>query len=715
MLQTQNQLSTHILSKPRSEEFARFFLNILREANQYHQEDNACPVFVVVTSNRCLAMFSSYLRILCETTQDPDAASPSPWKSCNPDELQILIATFRSCVITSSAAWSMAYDMTQHYLETGTFPHLFVVDELPLHGRALTGFLYGLEKRLLHAETLYMEKFGAAAKSRAPIQEVFLDKLHISVVHQLAGASVLLPRYQRILTRDNPLSTELPLQTWRDYSIAYTQYASICGAHLIGRSFGFPVPEVRDHPIEATANSMFTKVCTRLQGIKQETWLYFYPSADHPQVICAVCCQPDHNKGSQTMCVPYIILNHISWDSLLSLHNRLAQEAQTSGKRKLAAFLSRLEPVLEDTANSEPSLLTAWIVQTTDLVLSTWLLKRFLRDVKGVSQDELAEAWLDSVDLEPLICNFRIWGPTDQVRADILSALQELWTWEPTGTLEEYLAVYTTNGQPISATWMGANQPAGDTELDENSPLVQCVEDTLSKISLEAERNAYTLYGSGLSFSDEAMSNWGDIHSMSTLLEKLHTQAETYIAVRGPLNLYETTAILLQAMDLGLLGMSTVFVRQQATKSQSCWRSCTDWNSYNSSPGEVYTWLRAGEAALFLLPIRYRNLLPVLDEIQEKRKEDLEGAAFDLNRFVDSLDSGDSQKPIRIANDLFVPVNQLKRSLCIAYELFVLGGQKFKEWECGLHDRRLPAKIQIEVNESDRRLRMYFLSTYRNP
>ena len=405
---SQNQLSVQILSKPCSEEFAHFFLNILQQADQYRLEDQACPVYIVIVSNRGLALFFSYFRTLLDSAQNPDADRPAPWKSCTTEELQNLAAVFRDCVITSSAAWSMAYDIAQTYLESGTFPHLFVVDELPLHGRALTGFLYGLEKRLMHAEALYVEKFGAAAKSRAPIQEVFLDKLHISVVHQLAGASVLLPQYQRILTRDNPPSTELPLQTWRDYSIAYTQYASICGAHLTGRSFGFPVPEVRNHPIEATANSMFTKVCTRLQGIKQETWLYFYPSADHPQVICAVCCQPDHNKGNQTMCVPYIILNHISWDSLLGLHNQLAQEAQASGKRKLAAFLSRLEPVLEDTANSKPSLLTAWIGQTTDLVLSTWLLKRFLRDVKGVSQDELEEAWPDSVDLEPLICNFRI-------------------------------------------------------------------------------------------------------------------------------------------------------------------------------------------------------------------------------------------------------------------------------------------------------------------
>ena len=220
---SQNQLSTHILSKPRSEEFSRFFLNILREANQYRQENSACPIFVVIASNRCLTMFFSYLRMLCDAAQNPDAARPASWKTCSHSELQSLIDTFRSCVITNSAAWSMAYDMVQHYLETGAFPHLIVVDELPLHGRALNGFLYGLEKRLLHAETLYTEKIRTAAQSCPPIQEVFLSKLHISIVHQIAGASVPLSRYQRILNRDNPPSTELSLQAWRDYSISYTQ------------------------------------------------------------------------------------------------------------------------------------------------------------------------------------------------------------------------------------------------------------------------------------------------------------------------------------------------------------------------------------------------------------------------------------------------------------------------------------------------------------
>lgn len=702
MPQNQKQLPDQMLSKAISDEFARFFLNVLRQADQSRREDAACPAYIVVVSNRGLVMFFSYLNILRQCAQDPSTDRPAPWKSCTSEELQNLTDVFHDCVITGTATWAMAHDMAKHYLETSAFPQLIFVDELPLHGRALNGFLYGLEKRLLHAEALYAEKGGTVAQSRAPIQNAFLGKLHISVVHQLAGSSVLLPRYQRILNRDNPHSTELPLQTWRNYSIAYTQYASIYSAICTGRTFGFSIQETKDHAAETPGSSTFTRVCTQLQNINQEAWLYFYPDAAHPQIICAVRCQHGHGEDGQALYVPHMILDHISWESLLELHNRLVQEARAGGKHKLATLLRRLDTVLAD---NKASLLVPWISQTTDLVLSTWLLKQFLQDVKGLSTEELAAAYRDRIDLGPLACNFRAFGPADQTQADILSALQELWTWEPSGALGEYLAAYAANGRPISVSWMDAAHPAGDADLTENSPMVQCVEDSLSKISLEAERNAYTLYGSGLSFSDAAMSNWGDMHSMSTLLEKLHAQAETYPAVRGHLNLYETAAILIQTMDLGLLGMNTAFGRQP----------CVDRMRYEDGPRELYTWIRAGESALFLLPLRHRNLLTVLDEVQEKRKEDLDGAAFDLARFVDSLASGNSAEQIPIAHDLSVPADQLKRSLCSTYELFVLGGQKFKEWECYLHDRRLPAKMQNEVGEADRGLRMYFLSAYRNP
>lgn len=703
MPQELNALAERVLSKSISDAFCGFFTNVLRRALQYRRADMTCPVFIAVITRRCFVLFFSYYNMLRQCAKDASADCPAPWKGCDPRELQELIKIFDDCVITDNAAWSMAYDMGRHYRDSGIFPHLIVVDELLFHGRALNGFLYGLEKRLVHAEYLYAEKSGTATLPRKPVQSEFLDKLHICVANRNIGSSVLLPRYQKILTRDSP-NSELPIETWRNHSIAYAQYVSICGINNVGFTLGFSIPAKQDRTSAFRGDSLFTRVCTHLQNIEQDTWLYFYPNAAQPRIICTVRRKQSQAEAPQSLYVPYIILDHISWEQLLELHHQLLQEAQASGKGKIAAFLGRLDAVLSDKENSETSLLVPWLTQTTDLVLTTWLMKRFLREEKGASQEEIATLWKDGIGWGQLRGSFRAYAAAGQASDDTLAALQELWSWEPARELEEYLAVYAANAQPISVSWMDLHPVVGNSEANEDSPIVQCVEDTIAKVSLEAERNAYTLYGSGLSFSDEALSNWGDNHSIDTLLEKLRTQTKFYASVPARVNVYEAVAIITQAMDLGLLGMNTILDRQP----------CLDLVRYETRPCELYTRQRAGEAALFLLPIRYRNLLPVLSEIQEKRGEDLDGAIFDLNRFIDSMAPVDLGQPIQITDDIRIPADQLKRSLCSAYEILVLGGQKFKEWQCNLHDRRLPAETQEQVGEINRRLRAHFLWAYRN-
>lgn len=689
-----------ILSANIFEGFGGLFTNVLNKALQCCKESNTDPVYVVVITRRCYVLFFSYYTMLCECVQNPDAARPAFWKQYSAEELKDLEDVFKSCVITDNAAWSMAYDIAFDYQKNGSFPRLIVVDELLFHGRALNGFLYGLEKRLLHAESLYLEKFQEPTSPRRSIQEKLLEKLAIYVGNWNANASVLLPRYQKILIQNCPGSA-LPIETWRNYSIAYAQYVSICNINNVGFSLGISIPTQQDSPVLSNVKSSFTMVSTQLQNIKQNTWLFLFPTAAQPQIICSVRCKQSQTKEKKNLYVPYMIMDHISWKQLTELHRQLLQEAHAAGKEKVAAFLGRLDPVLSDPKNSNKNLLVPWLTQTTDLVLTSWLMKRFLREVKGISQDAISTVWKKSIGWDQLVGSFRSYGVAVQELHKIREALNELWDWEPARLLEEYLAVYVSNAHPISVDWMDLSPVGGNFAATEESPLVQCIEDTISKISLEAERNAYTLYGSGLSFSDEALTNWGDNHSIDTLLEKLQWQTRFYPALSNGINIYEVLAIIIQSMDLGLLGMNTILDRHPYANRRHC-----SW--------ELYTRQRAGEAGLFLLPIRYRNLLPVLAEIQEKRNEDLEGATFDLVRFIDNLVSGDFTKSVRIANELCMSADQLKRSLFSAYEMLVLGGQKFKEWQCDLHDRRLPDTIQDVANETDRGLKMHFLSTYWN-
>src|SRR5699024_7971099 len=117
-----------------------------------------------------------------------------------------------------------------------------------------------------------------------------------------------------------------------------------------------------------------------------------------------------------------------------------------------------------------------------------------------------------AIDWNQLCGNFRSFDEEKQTYNETLDALKELWSWDPVRPLKEYLDIYAHKSKALSVDWMELIPPVTQIELGENSPLVQCIEDTISMIGLEAEQNAYTLYGSGLSFSDEALTNWGDNH-----------------------------------------------------------------------------------------------------------------------------------------------------------------------------------------------------------
>lgn len=701
--QTPSVLAERILSQEISDSFGEFFTDILSKCIELQHAQNTCPVFIAVITRRCFVLFFAYYEMLCWYIKNPNAKRPSFWESYKLEELKQFSEAFINCVISDNAAWAMAYDMVKQYAETGIFPKLIVVDELLFHGRALNGFLYGFEKRLLHAKSLVKKYFIPEISDKEWIQNVFLKNLIIRVANRNIGSSVLLSRYQENLIRNNP-NTDLDIESWRNRSIAYAQYVSVCGINNSGFTPGIAMPVHQDPNFTSHSDSIFTRVHTQLQGIDQDTWLYFYPSVRQPQMICTVRCKQSQTDEKKNLYVPFLILDHILPEQLFKLHCQLLEQARSDGMLKVASLLERMDNVFWTEENSQRKLLVPWFAQTTDLILTIWLMKRFLREVKGASQEQIAEIWKDAVAWEPLIGNFRSYNINDPIRKETLAALQELWNWEPAQPLETYFGIYTANARPLTVDWMDLHPTDGSIPLGENSSLVQCLEDTISKMGFEAERNAYTLYGSGLSFSDEALSSWGDNHSLDTLLEKLHRQTQSYVSVLKQVNIYQVLAVITQAMDLGVLGMNTIFDKQP----------CADRMRYEENPYEIYSRQRAGEASLFLMPIRYQNLLAVLSEIQSRRKGDLEGAAFDLNHFVDGLVAENAAQCIPITNDITVPADQLKRSLYSAYEMFVQGGQKIREWQCSLQDRRIPLDQQEKIGEINRSIKTRFLWAYRN-
>ena len=294
--QTQIAFDGHVLSNDISETFLNFVADVLNSALYFHNTDKTRSVLIAVITRRCYVMFFACYELLLECINQPTDKWPLPWQKYSIDTLKEFINIFRECVITDNAAWAMAYDIVRQYREKHSskssgigevFPLIITVDELLFHGRALNGFLYGFEKRLLNADSLLTQNSGTQLSIEDSIQNAFLRSLIIRVANRNVGSSVLLPRYQKNLIDNNP-GTDLDIMTWRNYSIAYAQYVSVCGINNTGFTLGFVIPTQHDRQVSSNDNSSFTRIQTRLQGIEQDTWLYFYPSVSQPTMICTV-------------------------------------------------------------------------------------------------------------------------------------------------------------------------------------------------------------------------------------------------------------------------------------------------------------------------------------------------------------------------------------------------------------------------------------------
>ena len=722
---SETYLIKRVLYNDVCEDLCYFFTDVLELARQYRLKDITLPVYIAVITRRCYVLFFAYYKLLCSQAENPDCSRPKAWSNCDQDTLNEYKLIFEDCVITDNAAWAMAYEIASDYLESlkenieGRFPRLIVTDELLFHGRSLNSFLFGFEERLRQGKSLYREEAGDSFSGNSNLLDAFLNKLDIFVANWNSGSSVLLPRYQKKLLQSGRDGT-LPIEKWRERSLAYAQYVSVCGVNNVGFTISFAVPAeseiiTENAPSELIQDNLsFTKVCTSLQNIKQDTYLYFYPSVEQPRIVCSVRHKQSLTELRKDMYVPYIIVDNIPWEQIVELHNEIVRDAKRCGKSEAASLLELFDPVdlskvtSYGTKSQEEirSLVVPWLTQTVDLVLTSWLMKRFLRQVKGMDEEEILVFGYNYIEWGQLIGNFRSYDRGKLSREKIDSALKELWTWNPDRSLKDYLKIYAHNANPFYDYRMGLKSSSfSSSDLNEDAQLVMCLEDSIAHLALEAERNAYALYGSGIPFPDEAKAKWGGNHSIAAVLDVFLSYSTNYPSLDvDNSNLYEVIAILVQAMDLGLIDMNTVYGYQ----SDSGYRG-SDLCSW-----KVYTHLRAGEAALFILPIRFRNLITVLGQIYDIRRSDFPGVRFDIDSFINKLSNNDDSRDIQISDSIKMTAGQLKLSLFDAYKMLVRGGQKFSKWMCELSDRRLSEEEQKNKVKLNRRLFNTFCTSYLN-
>lgn len=584
--------------------------------------------------------------------------------------------------VTDTALRSMLGKLVERYEDTKSFPKLVVLDELLIHGRGLNNFLFHMEQGLAQGYRARLAQKDADdmvqdAASRE-IQSEFVKSLNIMVYAENQSERLLLKRYESRMT-----STVLCSKPqWRSISLRFGQMVSVGLYSNVGFSWSIKYAKIPWRDDEIKNAGFFRAITTHVQSLEQKTYVWFYPSEESP--VLASTIRFKRNAKKELICVPYIMSGVLRWENIYQIHEKLLRLTERQNKKAVTQFLTQNDRYATK-ANAYQY--QRWYTETNDLILSCFLMKKFAREI-GETADwkDYQKKFFDdteSIRYNQLLPNFRLhYEETEDDIAD--AALREIW--EMDADLEELFHDLTQEAEPFSAGELLPERTdlriSANTDLQVDDTIAFAVEDVVAMLGIEAEKSAYFHYAANVIFSDQELINWGRNYSLGIVLQKFQEQLAIYedSLIERP-NLYQFIAILTQAMDLGLLGMSP---SMDALKDQE--------------PNQeiVYTRERAGEAALFILPIRYRYFLKNLDDIDQQYGKMNYLRDWEIEKLVDSLKEKDELAPDSWQVRPHRSGSVMKRQLEWFMELIHSSGQTFHEWNIKLNDTSENFKYSLE-------------------
>ena len=682
-----------ILGKEYYEELLVFFVKLLFACNDL--TNNNMDYIITVITRRCHVLFEIFFGILRAAVEDGnvlnwnmlelDEASLQKYE-LNITELHNIDFSKWKCIyqthlVTDTSLITMGRDFAKYYKEKGAFPKIYIVDELMIHGRALNGVLYYLEEEI---KKQYVAAFSIEQKPEEIMQlgQAFQDGVEIRICTAAQNRILLLPRYLKKLT----VLKYCDALEWHERSMLYAQLvAKACVSNtayswaIYRKGMDMVLNQVSDR-------GEFRGFQTIINEIRENCYIAIYPDAKHPKAICTVRTKisegADGNGKSVQMYVPYTVFDHLNLDRIWALHQRILIDVENVDD--LRAFLNRYDNRIEENIKNGETVYYRWLCETNELMINALLMIRFL----GLYQEERNGL---EVDWELLIRNylpFMVENETekyDKVRL----ALEKVKCWAermPDDTLERYLDVLTAG---IPDIWDG-DRILGHTDnlirlaqKEEWIPIIYGVQDAIAEVGYEAERNAYDLASSQTTFSERTLSSWGDNHSISTLLIKCKEHLRPYLHfLNADVDLYQVMSVIIHAMDYGLIGMNPIYTRHPTH----------DNRSYVQQKKEVYAGQRAGEGSLFILPLRYRQYIPLLENVRKQHGNNYRDAELDIywSLWSEAKISGkydaDNSESLDILSD----------ELAWFYQMVSQCGQRFSDWRfnCVSDNGGMPAYKQ---------------------
>lgn len=692
-------LGQYILGKEEYEGLMKFFVSLFELAQKLR--DSSSDFYITFITKRCYVLFVLFLDSMRKYSKD---TTERPKYLPDNFDFTLFEALLNNYFVTDTALTNMSQDFAHYYRQNNRFPVIVVADELMIHGRAVNRLLHNFEKDII---THYVQEETSIEQIRQ-LKEKFSDAVVIRLYACNSSTILLLPQYKRHLSH----CKECDAKDWRRLSMCFAQFIAMSTKNNVAFSWSFCSSQKKSLIMDKQEQMVgdFRLLRTSIQNVQEYNYIWLYPNEQMPKAVCTVRSKvsaayiksnKEESATQKQLFVPFIIFDHLQFHNIWRLHNVLISDIENAGFFALSVFLKRHDAYIEQHMDIARSMYYRWISETNELILNALLMKKFWNEVPEQVRN------VEDIDYDFLTRNY-VSFQVGKNREEICKALKDIWNWENGASdtqLEQYLNMLLEEAKPFIKN--GNRFGNASLRVDWSHPISQKyvtygVENSIAEIGYEAERHAYEHYTGTSAFSDETLSKWGDTHSLETLLEKCGQKLVPYLKeMNAYTDLYQIMAVIVHAMDYGLLGMNPVQSRHP----------CEDNLMFLQQKSELYTEQHAGEAALFIEPTRYRNFIPVLKQIMDWREDDYGNAKLDIYWFVKRLKKEKmQQQPLCETGE---PYSILAENLFWFYQMVFWSGQRLSGWSFALREWKNDLQEQRKSFLKDLELQEEYLDIYK--
>lgn len=689
----QKKLAQQILGVDMFDQLSKFFKDIFNECLEH--ESNNKKFFCVFFTRRC----HDIMEIMTEIF----AANFSVSVLDNTFNYKYKSILENYCV-TDEAVLNMSNDFAQYYVKNHELPKLIIVDEILIHGRALNRFLYTLENNIWeYIKRNHKVDFDELNQdiSLKTIRDKLVKSIKIKIFSSSSDTLLLFPRYNK---QYNVLcQPSYAKEGWRCCALKFAKLVSSSIVNNVTYSWSFRWEEENnylDHLLGSQCDE-FHCLQTYRQNVKENNYIFLYPNASSPKAVGTIRIKlsgVEYNQKHLAMCVPFFIFDHLNMDNICNLHNQILKD--TESYDELNRFLKYYDDMAVKNSFYYDSVYYRWLCETNNLILSMLLMMRFkpFTDMKIRYNLENIEK---VIDWGQLTRNFKFFDTTFNVK----KALNEIYEWAENlspNTLDSYLGKLLEGVPPIcDGNIRFGNSSAQNCAIwddtEQKEAIYLGVEDAIAEIAYEAERHAYGLLNTQSSSTDETLTKWGRNHSLGTLLQKCDKKLNFYLQKYNIYaDSYQVISIIIHETDYGILGMNPIKNHHPSLSNIE----------YYQKPMEIYTEQHAGEAALFLLPIRYRNFLFILRDIKSRYGNDVENAILEISRFLIKLYDRNEITGLEY--------KEYKEKLPEFYQLLFWSGQSPNDWMFSLTPFSLNSKQLEQQRQKDQETKEKYIECYYN-